>query len=330
MLVSLFRFSRARLLKRDANTYIVTKSKPGQDVTKSSAYFAGTFSPSFPWNLLWRTHYHSNDPQAQLRPPYRAPTWSWASVDTAVIYNIQPEPPDRQSHIVFHDAESFCEPRFKEDQTGAVVSGQLTIEGALVPVILMTTQELPFLPKDQLVRESYPTNRWIRRKSLVRGPNGHLEVVSCDTIRPLQVKIGDAGYECWKLQDHWCHKCRLSERDWENVEHSCLKMGSVFRGPTETYFLVLKRSKQQGAWERVGMGFATKTCRARQEWENRRMARQKMKENGHDYEFKDGYSESDVETEVESTDEERESKWRQSETDIGLFQDARVQKVRII
>lgn len=78
------------------------------------------------------------------------------------------------------------------------------------------------------------------------------------------------------------------------------------------------------------MGFATKTCRARQEWENRRMARQKMKENGHDYEFKDGYSESDVETEVESTDEERESKWRQSETDIGLFQDARVQKVRII
>ena len=267
--------------------------------------------------------------QEQSRPPYRAPSWSWASVDTPVRYH-HSSAWDGQSHIIVHGNDTFCDPVLEGDQTGAVASGQITIEGALVPVELMT-RELPASHRLQ----QYPshTDEWSGRQSFVRGPNGYMEQVCCDVIRPVQLRIGDAGYECWSLENHWCEKCRPSE-GWDNMDHCCLNVASLFRRPTTNFFLLLERSKQKGTWERVGIGRVEIISDARRELGGVPDKRQRRREKyglGNRWSSIHGDFVWDGESEGEATSMKNDLiNCRLPEMEVKLFKDARVQKVRII
>jgi len=301
----------------------------------NSRYLAGLFSSALPWHLLWRvTGFREardmeaapNPGQHEGRPlPYRAPTWSWASIDSSVMYGLDE---DRQSHSVWHGAETFCKPLIEGDQTGAVVAGQLMIEGALVPVMLMTRQaELPTRTQGRFTLYALG-----RRQNFIRRPNGHTEEVFCDFVRPIQLKIGDAAWGCWSLQDHWCRKCRPRKKYWDDVEHACLEIASTFQ-PTlgSTHFLVLERSREKAAWERVGIGSVETEAdsRLRREW--REQWRQEKRQRRAQRRGQDGdRSGSDSETELLPLGVDYVARWDRSKLDLALFRGARVQKVRII
>lgn len=229
--------------------------------SSGTKYLAGVFRAALPRHLLWHAQDRDTDvPEgaildSQSRPtPYRAPTWSWASIDTPVLYPSGLFDSDETPYITLHDERCFCIPLVQADPTGAVVSGELVVAGPVVPVKLVTAER----QEKENVWEV--TDNWNGRASIVRTRSGWKEEVACDMKRPVEVRKEDPCYECWCCpwgpSYAWCNKCEGMAADWTTPEHCCLKVAS-YRGSfeTSTFFLVLERSKTiEGAWERVGIG----------------------------------------------------------------------------
>ncbi|GCB27691.1 hypothetical protein AAWM_10576 [Aspergillus awamori] len=105
-------------------------------------YLAGLWRQNLPWCLTWRVM------ESCRRPPtYRAPSWSWASVDGAVklcypgTHSARKKP--AQSFALVIGAE--CIP-CGEDETGQVSSGTVTLKGPissarLIPSVLTLPEE---------------------------------------------------------------------------------------------------------------------------------------------------------------------------------------------
>ncbi|KAI0880482.1 HET-domain-containing protein [Annulohypoxylon maeteangense] len=107
---------------------------------RGSPYLAGLFGDSLLDDLLWKTY---NCKKHRL-PEWRAPSWSWASIDTHVNY---------QDGIVYYDEEMFldepderiefasidgfrCEPAGL-DKFGRVKSASLRVTSQVLPVTLL-------------------------------------------------------------------------------------------------------------------------------------------------------------------------------------------------
>ncbi|KAK6827592.1 hypothetical protein PG987_010933 [Apiospora arundinis] len=111
---------------------------------KGGVYLAGLWKDSILHDLCW---YHTFDYNVATsggvgrRPSYRAPSWSWASVDTDSpcswwwIGEIGRHPisPQAEPKPACTILESACEPK-TSDPTGEVLSGFLDIKVALIPV----------------------------------------------------------------------------------------------------------------------------------------------------------------------------------------------------
>ncbi|KAK8010241.1 HET-domain-containing protein [Apiospora arundinis] len=112
---------------------------------KGGVYLAGLWKDSILHDLCWYHMLGHNSPLTcgvGRRPPsYRAPSWSWASVDTdwgcrwwwngaRGIYPISPQVEPKPACTIL---ESACEPK-TSDPTGEVRSGFLDVEVALIPV----------------------------------------------------------------------------------------------------------------------------------------------------------------------------------------------------
>lgn len=112
----------------------------------SGRYLAGLWSHHLPYSLLWRT----NPPVKQtttLRPSsYRAPTWSYLSLDVPISYESQ-----REDNF-WGDEDAFQEPGSKcstvrgfnitpsgDDLYGAIESASLQLRGGIVSFPLTTT-----------------------------------------------------------------------------------------------------------------------------------------------------------------------------------------------
>lgn len=92
---------------------------------RKDEYFAGLWKSSLKYDLLWRL-----SSSAVLKPkPYRAPSWSWASVDGTVIFErtFHYEPSDRSCKIL----EIRCTASTM-DEFGQVRDGNLLLEGKLL------------------------------------------------------------------------------------------------------------------------------------------------------------------------------------------------------
>jgi hypothetical protein len=88
-------------------------------ITKDE-YLAGLWRLNLPRDLLWTT------PQAATHRPktWRAPTWSWASVDDAIIYNL---PPPKNATLLAEIVEAEVVPLTSMAAFGEVQQGSLVL-----------------------------------------------------------------------------------------------------------------------------------------------------------------------------------------------------------
>lgn len=99
---------------------------------KSTDYFAGIWRLWLPQSLLWWTKPET----AQKHRPrqYRAPSWSWASVDSTVSSREYTHFSNNGGWVA--SVASVEVTHLTDDDTGQVVSGVLTLRGKLVRVLL--------------------------------------------------------------------------------------------------------------------------------------------------------------------------------------------------
>ena len=203
----------------------------------SSIYLAGIFLTGFPRHLLWDAEGLSERPPRHERP-YRAPTWSWASTDIPIVYG-RDLSYNETSHVSLHHDESFCVPLVSGDFSGAIVAGELSIEGPMVMV--------------SFVARGGPTGS-------VRERTGRGYLFNCDVFREVGVRRGTMNCACWAggHGSGWCENCEFEREQWMEPQFACLKVAtyvSAFYPITNTFFLVLEKSKVVlGAWERIGLG----------------------------------------------------------------------------
>jgi len=223
-----------------------------------SIYLAGLIRPYLDRQLLWyaqdrRSRTLDIAVPAHSRPSYRAPTWSWASIDTPVRYRMKGT---FQSHVVVDDSGTFCVPKDEFHVTGSVVDGELLIRGILAPVQLITAERLARTNVWDV------SDNWIGRASIVRARDGVCCEIACDVPREIEMRRDDPGFDCWvrgkcqiSPQDTKCNKCHFEMESHPKVW--CLKVATQKHYSDEwVSFLVLQRADAiKGlAWERVGMG----------------------------------------------------------------------------
>lgn len=117
-----------------------------QTLTQShGTYFAGLFRMDLPSALLWRSKIAQSPHELQPRRPchYRAPSWSWAAVEGAIVYDSQrlDEAVGRnRSGLIEHDFGDFsildlAVKPVGNDTTGAVSGGSIRLAGRLTASI---------------------------------------------------------------------------------------------------------------------------------------------------------------------------------------------------
>ncbi|KAF1954676.1 HET-domain-containing protein [Byssothecium circinans] len=98
-------------------------------------YCAGLWVQSFPTQLLWLSASDELQPQ-----PYRAPSWSWASVDTGVTSGDYETTPSEEikilAKIISHEVVTATHDPFSE-----VTSGIIRLSGYLFTVVLRPSQK---------------------------------------------------------------------------------------------------------------------------------------------------------------------------------------------
>jgi len=226
---------------------------------KTRTYLAGLWSSNLQEQLLW----HSYNTQRSRPSPPTAPSWSWASLGTPIIW----EGPWMElglSQVEVHYGECFCNLLVQSNAFGAVTSGELAIEGFVQAVCVVTVEAPNSASSD--AQESGLT--------FLGAPNGVRIFVFSDLSHAIDIQSADPRAQCWRGHcssdgDGWCGKCRLSPEKWQEGRYYCLQVvanpivgitvGTNFSGgpPIEElqfYFLLLERfSGSEDIFERVGM-----------------------------------------------------------------------------
>ncbi|KAI1622515.1 heterokaryon incompatibility protein-domain-containing protein [Exophiala viscosa] len=97
---------------------------------REEEYLAGLWKPQLPHALLWRVE------QGRRPPKYRAPTWTWASIDGEVKY---PEPAQstRETCVEVLNLDM----RYKSDRFGMVEAGKMKVRGFMARGLLRRTND---------------------------------------------------------------------------------------------------------------------------------------------------------------------------------------------
>jgi hypothetical protein len=246
-------------------------------------YLAGLWASDLIYGLAWV----SQSPAlcSSKLSEYRAPTWSWASVDGPVWYfgNEESGYALREEIVI---SEAKCSPLVPSGWTGRVKAGHIIVTGFLVPVqMVMIDQDLY-----EMWRE--PTTTSIRnlghspyteRCFLVRGKNLHSYAAFSDHEMNACLTLGERSHGCWVYsscmlrkgpEKRRCRWCRFTEN--EESQLYCLKLYTRYdsrwvnrtlddlktrpsdwpriRPPRVTYLIVKKSSTVRDAYERIGIG----------------------------------------------------------------------------
>lgn len=215
-------------------------------------YLAGIWREGLPDQLLWNTFDDLDDFRHTRPSEYRAPTWSWASINGRVrfLYYHRLE----KSYITVSECQ--CEPASLLNPMGDVKSGYLVVTGLLAPVQLVTIQsELNINSPGEAI------SRWRHAfyagMSSVRGEDFVSYEIATDVLRSVDLNKGDPGYECWingRCMGTSCGGCRFEKTE---TPFFCLKAAlcKSNRGVDELCSLVLQKSSTvEGAYERIGIG----------------------------------------------------------------------------
>ncbi|CZR70044.1 uncharacterized protein PAC_19945 [Phialocephala subalpina] len=151
-------------------------------------YVAGLWRSSFVTGLAWSVNEHKLRPgryeQHKRQSKYRAPTWSWASIDGPVRYterdNIDAWKYKAKAHEHIQVEELECTPLLTSNPTGPVSVGFAIVTGPLVEVQLA-------------VLDTELSSTWIstHRKSDIEPPaeETHISVVRDEKLRTYKVEL---------------------------------------------------------------------------------------------------------------------------------------------
>ncbi|KAF2195861.1 HET-domain-containing protein [Zopfia rhizophila CBS 207.26] len=187
-------------------------------------YLAGLWRRDFIFGLAWHTERPGSGGVAPHKRPldYRAPSWSWASVDGPVRYGIHEGvknwkyKPTPRPNCTIH--EVVCFPVSPADPTGAVTGGYAVLTGPLATVeLVLLDEELSALWRE---RTSTWLARWrpagaMSQVSLVRAKNLKSYEMSLDLPREISLRKDDARADCW-IQGRCKDRCCL----WESEKFS--------------------------------------------------------------------------------------------------------------
>lgn len=97
-------------------------------------YVAGMWRSQLPWSLTWFVHMNSRKVSSRAFP-YRAPTWSWLSVDGQISVNISREP----GNIFYVEVLDIQMRYAHSDPTREIDSGRLYLRGNLRQAKILLT-----------------------------------------------------------------------------------------------------------------------------------------------------------------------------------------------
>jgi hypothetical protein len=124
--------TRSSSLSRDKLNAIAAVAQ-GFSPLLSSGYFAGLWPSSILWQLIWVPRCSWVSETGNTRPQvYRAPSWSWASVDGPLTWGISF--PELDSKFYFYRCGFIsCQIELKsaDNPSGEVLAGSLKIRGVL-------------------------------------------------------------------------------------------------------------------------------------------------------------------------------------------------------
>ncbi|KAF2688957.1 HET-domain-containing protein [Lentithecium fluviatile CBS 122367] len=202
---------------------------------KPDAYLAGHWKDDLASSLLW---YVSRSKVPNRSSPYRAPTWSWASVNCQVRYFQEQYQFLFKTSVTIHSAH--CQPS-PLDSFGRVTSGKLSVTGMLTPVSLhispTKSHQIQYTGKGGCAGHPYTDQfSWV---SLFGG--SALEHV--DPVFYYEVLLDDkTPADAVLLTDI---KCLLVGRHKDTMTEG-----------SRVWWLVLKRTLvDEECWERIGIGY---------------------------------------------------------------------------
>jgi hypothetical protein len=245
----------------------------------SAIYLAGLWRVELLFYLTWivsrsesGAHKHSlKGPQ----PPYRAPSWSWASTDEPVQFGFWKSVRYWEFSTQKKDnctiKKVVCQNLLADDTTGPVTAAHMVLTGPLVPVELAVLN-CAFVSDDRT-----------GHKTIVRGPNVCTALVRAKNLRGTEVFLdavlepsfpdGDPNLGCWE-QRECIDKCCIWKDQQDQVPQPHLEINKnpvyCFRLFTwrstedhirmEIWFLVLRKSSNvEDVYERIGIGKWTNT-----------------------------------------------------------------------
>lgn len=218
----------------------------------SGAYLAGLWKDDLAKGLLWYVGRSRIEPRRSLQ--YRAPSWSWASLDGPVQYFAE------HYQFVFHQDIEILEAKCTSsplDPTGRVKAGHILLRGSLVPVKLEV--------EDRRDGRSYYTGK--PGDAGIAHPGQIVEV-----RRRYSAKSYEVLYDERKPVDHDSPTSDFSSQRMEHeAEYYCLEIGTTRdvrlrvdiidddRAGARLWWLVLKRCSLSdcNAHERVGLGYTS-------------------------------------------------------------------------
>ena len=238
-------------------------------------YLAGLWRREFLSDLTWRVV--SFGAELQGAQPYRAPSWSWASVDGSVRYEFwravstwKYEPRQEMDCTV---DEVIVQNALSLDLTGPVVAAHAILTGLLAPVELVVLDDALSDAWQSDAKHDAATPISSKQISLVRSRNLLSLEVFLDYPKQTDLRSEDAGSDCW-IQGRCGKQCCLwgsqNLADHQRGEESLFygfrlftwtavggfdDLGKQKKIAPETWYLLLQRSfTAKGAFERIGIG----------------------------------------------------------------------------
>lgn len=268
----------------------MTSIETAQALSSSELYVAGLWRSSFVSGLAWSVNEHKLRPghyeKHKRQSKYRAPTWSWASIDGPVWYTERDTvktwkyrgEPDDDIKV----EELKCTPLLASNPTGPVSAGFAIVTGPLVEVqlaVLDTELSSTWISTHQKIEWEQPAVE--KRISVVRDKKLRTFKVYLDLLRDPTIRVNDPNSRDWVRGQSGLRSRGwfLKWKNWFKPESAkfevdgtrffCLQIFTwhAIRLPVrthtdgygnfapETWFLVLQESKMTiGAYERVGIG----------------------------------------------------------------------------
>jgi len=200
---------------------------------KPEYYVAGLWKDDLASGLLWYI-IHPKEPNRAL--PYRAPTWSWASVNGKISYFHEQYQFLFKTLLKIHNAHCSPSPL---DPFGRVTSGQISATGILVYVSLHICPNNPNRTKEYTGKGGcarYPYSdqfSWVCLHPTPQYPKPYFYEVLLDDRMEAESLLVER-YACLLVGKHWDSKT----------------------GGCRTWWLVLRQTlRNENYWERIGIGY---------------------------------------------------------------------------